>query len=72
MTLALEEKVEKDWNEEVQEIMRNQKVLQDVISANSDAIKKIDNEIAKLQDDSRKADVEKEDKKLENKKKKCR
>ena len=40
--------------------------------ANSEAIKKIDNEIEKMQDASLKADLEKEDKKLENKKKKCR
>ena len=69
---SLEDNVEKNWKEELQEIMRKRKELEDVISANSDAIKKIDNEIAKLQVDSLKADVEKEDKELENKKKKCK
>ena len=68
----MEEQVEKDWNEEVQEILRNQKVLQDVIFANSDAIRKIDKEIAMLQDENLKADKEKEDTKLENKRKKCK
>jgi hypothetical protein len=43
-----------------------------LVVANSEAIKKIDNEIEKMQDASLKADLEKEDKKLENKKKKCR
>ena len=47
-------------------------MLQDEISANSEAIRKIDTEIAMLQDDKVKADKEKEDKKLENKKKKCK
>jgi hypothetical protein len=49
---SLEDKVEKNWNKEVQEIMRNRKELENVISANSDVIQKIDNEIAKLQVES--------------------
>ena len=68
---ALEDKIENAQNEEVREILRNQKVLQDIISANSDAIKRIDIEIAKHKDNSQKADLEKKDKVSENKEMKC-
>ena len=69
---ALEDKIDNAQNEEVREILRNQKVLQDIISANSDAIKRIDIEIAKHKDNSQKAYPEKKDKESENKEKKCR
>ena len=69
---ALEEKVQKDHNEELREIMMNQKVLVDIITAYSDAIRRIDNEIAKLQNSSLKTGLEKKDKESKPKEKKCR
>ena len=55
----LEDKLEQAQKEEVNEILKNQKVLYDLISTNSEAIKNICNEITKLQYDSLKADSEK-------------
>ena len=46
---ALEEKVEGAQNHEVREIIKSQKMLEELISANSNNIKSIDQEIKKLQ-----------------------
>ena len=57
----LEEKVDKTKNAEILEIINTQKNVEEMISANSDAIEIIDNEISKFQDDKVKADSDKHD-----------
>ena len=44
----LEKKISKEENYEIKEIMETQKVIEEVIVANGDAIKRIDKEIANL------------------------
>ena len=45
---ALEDKVDKTLNEEVTEIKRNLKILEDLIKSNSNTIKVVDNAIIVL------------------------
>ena len=51
----LEEKVDKTLNAEIQEIIKTQKNVEEMIAANSDAIQCIDSEISKFQNDKAKA-----------------
>ena len=55
----LEEKVDKNQNAEIQEIIKTQKNLDELIVANSAAIKSIDSEISKFHNDKAKADSDK-------------
>ena len=50
----LEEKVYKTQNEEVQEITKTQKKLEEMIATNSDAIQSIDSEMSKFKYDKAK------------------
>ena len=68
---ALEDKVDKSINGEVIEIKRNQKMLEDLIKGNSDAIKLIDDAILELRNENSKA-KEEEIKKTETFVKKCK
>ena len=54
---ALEEKVEEAQNHEVREIIKSQKMLEELISANSNDIKSIDQEIKKLKTEKLEADL---------------
>ena len=56
---ALEDKVDKEYNEEVKEIKENQKKLEDLLRAYSKEIKKIDNVISSIKDENAKADLHK-------------
>ena len=49
---ALEDKVDKTQNQEVKEIMENQKMLEDLLKANSEAIRKIDSDIIRIQNEN--------------------
>ena len=49
---ALEEKVDKTQTEEEKEIMKNQKMLGGLLKANSEAIKKIDTDIIRIQNEN--------------------
>ena len=70
---ALEEKSTKSHDEDIQELMNRQKTLEEVIEANSDAIKRIDAEILNIKNDKAKADIsDKNDKEAEKKDKKCK
>ena len=51
----LEEKVDKTLNAEIQEIIKTQKNVEEMIAANSDAIQCIDSEISKFNNDKAKA-----------------
>ena len=63
----LEKRVNDKQNDEIQEILKAQKSLEEVIAANSDEIKRIDNEILMFQNDKAEADSnKKEDDKVEN------
>ena len=55
---ALEDKVENKYNEEVMEMKENQKKLEDLLRENSEAIKKIDNVLKRMEDESSKDEVE--------------
>ena len=69
----LEKRVNNKQNDEIQELLKAQKSLEEVIAANSDEIKRIDNEILMFQNDKAEADSnKKEDDKVENTAKKCR
>ena len=68
---ALEDKVDKSLNGEVIEIKKNQKMLEDLIKGNSDAIKLIDDAILELRNENSKA-KEEEIKKTETFVKKCK
>ena len=71
--VKLEEKVDKTHNDEIQEIINAQKNLEDVIALNSEPIKRIDNEILRMQNDKAEADPAKDDAvKAENKAKQCK
>ena len=54
--VKLEEKVDKTHNDEIQEIINAQKNLEDVIALNSEAIKRKDKEILRMQNDKAEAD----------------
>ena len=51
----LEEKVYKTQNAEIQEIIKTQKNVEQMIAANADALKSVDSEISKFQNDKAKA-----------------
>ena len=55
----LQEKVDKTQNAEITEIIRTQKNVEELIAANYDAIKSLDSEISKFQNDKAKADSDK-------------
>ena len=57
----LEEKVNKNQSNEIQEIMKAQQNLEIIIAANTEAIKRIDNEILRFQNDEAEADAEKKE-----------
>ena len=59
--VKLEEKVDKTHNDEIQEIVNAQKNLEDVITLNSEAIKRIDNELLRMQNDKAETDPAKDD-----------
>ena len=68
---ALEDKTPKSHDEDIKELVDSQKILQQIIEANSDAIKRIDVEILKIGNDKAKADLTKnEGSKAENRDKK--
>ena len=53
----LEEKVNKNQRDEIKEIMEAQKNLEEIIAATTEAIKRIDNEILRFQNDKAGADA---------------
>lgn len=70
---ALEDKTPKSHDEDIKELVDSQKILQQIIEANSDAIKRIDAEIVNFKNDKSKADSsEIDDNKVEKKSKKCK
>ena len=69
---ALEEKVEKDKDQEIRDIMNSQKMLEELISANSKDINIVNDEIKKIQSEKVEANLAKEKVKMENLKKKCK
>ena len=54
---ALEKKVNKNHEEEIQELVKTQKMLNDLVVTNSEAIKRIDVEIEGLDKESKKKEV---------------
>jgi hypothetical protein len=60
---ALEEKSTISHDEDIQELMNRQKPLEEIIEANSDAIKRIDAEILNIKNDKNDKEAEKKDKK---------
>ena len=64
---ALEEKVNKSQNEEIQHLVESQTRLEEVIIENSNAIKRIDEEILKFEIDKAKADLKDDIKEVEKK-----
>ena len=56
----LEEKSENDENKELQEILKSQEMIDRIIVENSDSIKRLDREIAKLEKEKPKVDEPKE------------
>ena len=71
--VKLEEKVNDKHNDEIQEIIKSQKSLEEIIAANSEEIKRIDTEIMMFQNDKAVADSDKkEDNKVKNTAKKCK
>ena len=69
---ALEEKVNKSQNEEIQHLVESQKMLEKVIVENSNAIKRIDDEILKFEIDKAEAAIKGDNKEVEKKDKKCK
>ena len=70
---SLEEKVNKSQSEDIQEIVKSKEKLEEIIIANSNDIKKIDEEILKMQMDKIKADTTKNEAKKANKEvKRCK
>ena len=68
---ALEDKVDKTQNQEVKEIMENQKMLEDLLKANSEAIRKIDSDIIRIQNENF-ANQKKEEENSKERLKKCK
>ena len=69
----LEEKVNQNQSDEIQEIMKAQKSLEEIIAANTNAIKRIDNEILRFKNDRAEADADKKEvSKFETAAKKCK
>ena len=62
---ALEEKVHKSQNEEIQHLVESQNILEQVIVENSKAIKRIDDETLKFEIDEAKADLKGDIKEVE-------
>jgi hypothetical protein len=71
---ALEDKVDNKHNEEIKGIRENQKMLEDLLKANSESIKKIDNEILEMKNENGNASRTKAEKKNkpENRLRKCK
>ena len=70
---ALEEKSNKSHEEDIKELMNRQETLDEIIKANSEAIKRIDVEIINMKNDKATADKSDNcDKEAENKDKKCK
>jgi hypothetical protein len=68
---ALEDKVDKTQNQEVKEIMENQKMLEDLLKAKSEAIRKIDSDIIRIQNENF-ANQKKEEENSKERLKKCK
>ena len=69
---ALEDKVDNKINDEIKDIKKNQKVLEDLMKANSDALKVVQNELIGLQKENKKAEQIKEVEKRNKLLKKCK
>ena len=69
---ALEEKVNKSQNEEIQHLVESQKRLEEVIIENSTAIKRIDEEILKFEIDKAKAAIKSDSMEVEKIDRKCK
>ena len=60
---ALEDKMENKYNEEIKEIKENQEMLGNLLEANSEAIKKVDNIILAMNNENPNADQKKTEEK---------
>ena len=69
---ALEDKVDNKLNDEIKDIRKNQKWLEDLMKANSDALKEVQNELIGLQKENKKAEQTKEVEKRNKLLKKCK
>ena len=70
---VLEEKENRSQSDEIQEIVKSQKTLEEIITTNAIAIKRIDEEIKKCQTNKEKIESSKDEtNKVENEEKKCR